>query len=258
MIAFHKIENRLLTKNLKELHIVPRGDLHIGDPGFNEKAFKEMIYKSRYVPTLFFDTGDILNNGIKSSVSNCYKEVIAPGDDQIDYAVNLLQESAKYTGFGIPGNHCKRSLKEVNIDVARKLYSDLQVPYFPIHVLAYVQFGCDRHGDPINYSFYAHHGAGGGSGRPGKTKKMLDQSIILEGADCYLRSHSHLIDAFPASINRFNARTGKVYKANEYHISTGTWLDTSDYAEEMELPPLPIGAPTIILSGTEKKIEVQV
>lgn len=198
----------------------------------------------------------MLNNGIRSSVSNCYKEIIPAGDPQIEYAYSIFKDTSDITLAGIGGNHELRTCKEVNIDVASHLYKKLAVPYLGIHGVIQLRFGKDSHGDPINYFLYIHHGSGGGSSRGGKTKKMLDQEFMVNGADIYARGHSHLIDAFTSSINQFNVRTKSVYKQNVYHVSTGNWLDTSDYAEIMEMPPLPIGCPTIKLNGKEKEIKV--
>jgi hypothetical protein len=228
----------------------------MGDPGFQEKAFKEKLYSFKHIPTIGLLTGDLLNNGIKSSVSPCYDEVIKPGDDQIDYLVDLLEPYADHFAGVIDGNHEYRSKKDVNISIA-KVYADrLKIPYLGVHALLKFQFGKNNKGDALNYIAYMHHGHGGGAGRGGKTSKMIAQESIICRSDIYFRSHSHIIDAFPTSIADYDERSMTVFRRKMYHVSTGTWLDSSDYAERAEYNHLPIGCPDVYLSGTKKEISV--
>ena len=256
MLTFTTVENRILSKNLTKLRVVPMGDSHIGDNGFQEKPFLEKLYSFKYEPTIGLLTGDLLNNGIKSSVSSCYEEVIKPGDDQIDYLVNLLWPYREYFAAAIDGNHEHRTKKESNLSLAKVYAERLGIPYYGVHALLKFQFGKNAKGDPVNYISYMHHGAGGGKARGGKVGRMVAQENIVCRSDLYIRSHSHLIDGFPTSIMDYDEREMKTFKRKMYHVSTGTWLDTSDYAERMELPSLPIGTPDIYLSGVEKSITI--
>jgi hypothetical protein len=244
--------------DLNELRVIPISDTHIGDKNFKEKELREKLYTCRYVPTIILLAGDLVNNGIKCSVSNCYEEIIPAGDPQINHLVSLLSPYKNDIGLIVPGNHELRSTKEVNIDVAR-IYADrLGAQYASPHALLKIQFGTNSKGDPINYILYMHHGSGGGKARSGKTKRMIDQEWMVDGADIYLRAHTHVNECFSTASIQFDERTMAVKTHVMYHVSTGTWLDTSEYAERMELPPLPIGSPEIMLSGREKKIEVKI
>ena len=60
----------------EDVHIKPLGDLHIGSRQFDEKrwnAWKDSIGDKKIVIV-----GDMINNGIKSSVSSTYEETMMP------------------------------------------------------------------------------------------------------------------------------------------------------------------------------------
>ena len=101
--------------HLEELFVIPISDTHIGDGEFDEKELKRTLEKGAQIGALFLLNGDIVNNGIKSSISSCYGEVIAPGDPQIDYAVELLKPYRELLIGSVEGNHERRSRKDVNI-----------------------------------------------------------------------------------------------------------------------------------------------
>ena len=258
IIKFLNCNVPILNQNLDYVRILPIGDAHIGDPSFQESKLKEELYSCRYEPTILILTGDILNNALRSSVSNCYKEVIPAGDEQINYALNIFGEYKKHIGLIVPGNHEYRTDKEVNVDLAKIYAERLGAPYLSPHGLLKVQFGKNAKGDPINYVLYVHHGSGGGKARSGKTKAMLDQEWMVSGADVYFRSHTHVIEAFSTEVVGFDIRHLTTSSKTIYHVSTGTWLDTSDYAERKELPILPVGCPKVTLSGKERKITITV
>ena len=256
ILRFAKVENKLLNQKLTKLRVVPIGDTHVGDPGFLEKNLKEKLYSFKYEPTIGLLTGDCLNNGIKSSVSSCYEEVIKPGDDQIDYFCNIIEPYAEYFEAVIDGNHEYRTKKDVNLSLAKVYAGRLGIPYYGVHALLKFQFGKNDKGDPTNYVMYMHHGSGGGKARGGKTNKMVAQESIICRADVYVRSHSHVIDAFPTAVLDYDERSMSVFKRKMYHVSTGHWLDASDYAERAEMPALPDGTPDIYLYGDKKRIEI--
>ena len=88
---------------------------------------------------------------------------------------------------------------------------------------------------------------------------MARQSEMVTGADIYIRSHTHIADTFPDCTVEFDIRSMKTFTRNHYHVSAGNWLDTTvgnSYAEEMELPPLPLSYPVIQLSGKDKQVKV--
>ena len=256
MLPFLTVQHKILNDSLTKLRVVPIGDAHIGDKGFQEKQLKEKLYSFKYEPTLGLLTGDMLNNGIKSSVSDCYEEVIKPGDDQIDYIVDLIFPYREYFASVIDGNHEYRSKKESNISLAKIYAERLGIPYHGTHALLKFHFGKNEKGDPINYITYLHHGSGGGKARGGKVNKMVAQENLVCRADVYIRSHTHIIDAFPTTITDYDERSMTTFQRKMFHVSTGTWLDTSGYSIRAEYQPLPVGAPDIYFSGKKKEVSV--
>lgn len=61
------------------IELYPVSDLHVGDPEFKEKDFKEFVdYVANNERAYIITLGDLINNAIKSSVSNVYNETMSP------------------------------------------------------------------------------------------------------------------------------------------------------------------------------------
>ena len=42
-MLFHTVTHKILTNKLEELHLIPIGDTHVGDPGFDDKLFMDKV-----------------------------------------------------------------------------------------------------------------------------------------------------------------------------------------------------------------------
>lgn len=241
--------------HLEELFIIPISDTHIGDGEFDERELKKTLEKGAQIGALFLLNGDIVNNGIKSSVSSCYGECIPPGDPQIDYAVTLFRPYRELIIGSVEGNHERRSRKDVNINPARAIANMLNVPYFGEDVLLQVRFGMKPNKKPCAYTLYATHGWAGGRTVGGKVNSLSSLGRVVV-SDIYVMSHVHQISAHTERIYVPDQRNQNVMERDQWYVSSGAYLGRSGYARSNGYAPQRTGSPVIRLDGRERRVEV--
>lgn len=251
-MLFLNVEHPYLNNTTETLNIVPLGDLHIGDPAFDEKKLQEKISWIKDTQTIVVLTGDCINNGLKSSVTNCYEEVLKPSE-QVKYLVNILTPIKERIVAGIEGNHERRTTKEVDQSPTEHYCERLGVHYCGDEVLLKFLFGRNAHNKPICYSAYATHGGGGGGNTPGNAVNMSARLGQIVYADMYFNGHTHKIDGRPDVCLIPDMRTEKVNEIETLFVSTGGFLQRRGYPVHKAMKPLRLGAPTVILSGKTKK-----
>jgi hypothetical protein len=239
----------------EELKFVVIADTHIGDGNFQEKELVKFIRKQMDDPnTRFAINGDLVNNGLKSSVTDTYEEVIEPGTPQIRAAADIFSMMGDRLLGIVQGNHERRSLRDSNISPAECIADKLHVPYFGNEVLFKFQFGKNRaEGCPMVYTAYLTHGAGGG-----RTKGAVANAMGRAGrtvvSDLSYRAHSHKILSYPDQIEIPVLQHNTVRDQKSWRISTGGWLTRGGYAVAGEFEPLVIGSPVVTLSGREREM----
>lgn len=113
--------------DLKTAYIYPIGDLHVGDPLFNEKKFKEFVnsIKSRD-DTYLILMGDLLDCAIKDSIGDTYSAIQNPQQAK-KYLIELLQPVKDKILGVIQGNHeCFDPETEILTRTGWKTYDQLQ------------------------------------------------------------------------------------------------------------------------------------
>lgn len=241
-----------LPDELTEVKIIPLFDLHIGSPQSNIGLLTKYLNQDAY----FILGGDLIDAGIKNSISNIYQQELTP-QEQLDKLVEIF---SKYKDriIGIcSGNHEYRINREVGIDILQVFAQLIQREqyYDPDSLVIHVRLGKNRHAKKTNYTFYVVHGWSGARKAGGKMNAVQElRGIIL--ADIYLVGHSHLKGIvcedflIPDHANRV------ITRIQQYFISVGSFYKYGDYAERRGLTVAQLGAPVIILSGRNKEIKI--
>ena len=254
-MLFHTVNHPILTDKLKELHLIPIGDTHVGDPGFDDKLFMDQVRQIQDDPNaLCVLTGDMINNALKDSVSNVY-DAMRPSDE-IRYFVKLMEPIKDKLIGVINGNHCIRTDKHSDISPAEVIAAKLNTPYFGDEVFLKVSFGRTvPHNNQVYYGLFLYHGAGGGrlAGSKVNVVQRMTQVVL---ADIYIAGHTHQISAVPQTIYVPDLRTNKVNEQKMMCVSTGSYLKRDGYPAQKGLPPMALGSPTIVMSGKRKDVKV--
>lgn len=244
------------------IHIL--ADVHIGAEEADAFAFEQLVLRIASTPGHFaILAGDLIDNGIKSSVTNVYRATMRPGEQKREMT-RILEPLRDRILCLIPGNHCFRTSKEVDddpcYDIASKL--DLEDLYRENIGILRLQVGIDhrntRSGIQRRRVYYAGvvHGAGGGAmlgatvNRNDAFMGGMDNLDILVTAHCH-KQYVHLGSKF--WVDRAN---GVVTQRPYLVISAGSWLRYGGYAARKQLRPVSMpGTDRLVLYGNEHKFE---
>lgn len=241
-----------------ELEVYPVSDVHLGDPKTDEALFEAFTKHILLEPNRFVIlNGDLINNAIKTSVSNVYNEKYSPKIQKymmIDYLKPLTERILCI----VPGNHEARNSKEVDNDITYDMAYALGLTDYYCENGAYIniQFGNDRHGRHLSYTGYIVHGKGGGR-NAGSSLAVLEKLSMVCIADFYVMGHTHQCEGCKKAYFRPNATWDKL----EYHeralVISRPWQDYGGYAQRSLYTPTVKGAKPMILNGRRKDIEVR-
>ena len=185
-----------LSKELKSAEIHTFADLHIGDKFCNEGEIKERIKYVKETPNAYaILNGDIINNATKTSVSDCYAEMLTP-TQQMTRFVELFEPIKDKILCITSGNHENRTYNKEGIDITRLCARELGIEdrYSKSGAVVFLRLGKQSprfHNRRVCYTIYCTHGTGGGRKEGAKATRLADMASIID-ADIYIHSHTHL------------------------------------------------------------------
>ena len=245
----------------QDLHIYAISDVHLGAAEHNERAWK------RFCDTVLDDknayiilAGDLLNWGLKNSVSNVYAETMRPRE-QKRMMTDMLTPLKKRILCGVPGNHERRGMRESDDDPTYDIMCKLDLEHLYRENMAFVKIQMGKkegHGeDNPTYMLVVTHGAGGGVLSGATINRNERFGYAIDGADALVVGHSHKpMVSQPAKIkiDPFNNRvTIKPFKV----VVATSWLDYGGYAAQKMLLPASHAAQVMTLKGKKKEIRVE-
>lgn len=244
-----------------DLKIYPVGDLHIGAPEFNVRewdAFKKQLMSE---PNSYITIGgDMMNNGLKSSVTNVYEETMRPAD-QKKWVARELEPIRDKILCVIPGNHENRSGKDADdsplYDVCAKL--DIEDLFRPNMAIVKLRIG-DKDGcgsrNPT-YTLAVHHGTGGGIYTGATVNRNERFSYYFDGVDIMIVGHAHKGAVTRPEKIVVDHANNKIRKESVIVIGSTSWLEYGGYALRKMLQPSSTGIQTLYLYGDHKQAEVR-
>lgn len=234
----------------KYINLYPIADAHIGSQEFNETKFKEWLEivkaDGNALVTL---SGDLLNNGIKSSKTNCYEETMRP-QAQKEYLYNALLPIKEKILAACGGNHEYRNIKEVDNDPLYDVMCWLQIGERYRQNICFVKLSLGRvprNGKPVTYGVVLTHGA---------SRNKHDKFINgIDGADVFISGHTHQNEYQQPSKIRMDTRNNKVSFAPYRKVVCIPFQESGGYSIRGEYMPGSIDEFQVLkLSGERKKI----
>ncbi len=248
----------LIYKFNNNIKIKPLSDLHIGSQGFMSKEwlqFKEEILQDEN--TYIVIAGDMMDNALKSSVSNVYEQTMRPAD-QKKWLSNELKDIKDRILCIVSGNHERRSEKDSDdnplYDVCCKL--DIEDRYRSNMAFIKIQLG-ERNSKRQTYVLGITHGSGGGS-----TGNAINRNekfaYAIDGLDLLITGHTHKpANSFPAKI-LVDSKNNKVSIKPFKTIIASSWQAYAGYPLREMMNPSAFVKQTITLHLNEKIIETNV
>lgn len=263
MAFYTKVDDVLVytfSPDWKTFELYPLCDLHIGDPKTDEKAFFEFVKfilseENRYITI----QGDLMNNAIKSSVSNVYNENRNPHEQKKWLVHHLLPLKDRILCY-VPGNHEGRSTKDADVhliyDIAESIGGQDYAlsKYKENGAFIKIRFGLITHGlKTATYTGFICHGSGGGAKAGGYLNKLEDYAYSIDGIDFMIAGHTHKKFGSKPSKMVVDAQNNMVTERDFLVTSSGAWQTYGGYAMRGLMRPGTRGKTPIIFSGTEKE-----
>lgn len=198
--------------------------------------------------------GDLINNGIKSSVTNVYKEKYSP-KEQKRQMVELLDTISGKIVCGVRGNHEYRSAKESDVDVMEDMFLQLGIgqAYMQDMGILKTSLGEKLNRKQATYSFGVAHGARGGQLLGSGLNKPDAFQAIVEGIDGIMSGHTHKPIKAPSARLQFDPHNNNVIRTKTLIFICTSWLGYGGYPERGMMKPTAFAPDTIRLDGRKKE-----
>lgn len=244
-----------LGNDVYSVKLYPLGDLHVGSGHFTQKEFEGIVEEIRLTPNaVVILNGDLINNAIKTSVSDTYGEKLTP-EQSIDYLVNVLSPIKEKIIGVTEGNHEVRTYKLTGINILKNLCYRLNImdKYHPISNVIFLSFGKSRGRDTVRntFSIYHTHGHGGGRTVGAKANGVHRLSQVVH-ADLYIHSHTHTPIVFKENYVVCNNGNKGVKEVSRMFVNTNAYEGFGGYGEVMKLPPSNREPIRVTLSADER------
>ena len=246
---FLPIKIKLDEKTYRDgITIVPLGDVHYGSKEFNSVRWHNAIKRIQDDPKCFAVlVGDMIDNGVKSSVSNVYEQTVSPREQKA-WLTDELKPIRDKILAAVGGNHERRSAKEVDddplYDVMVRL--GLEDKYRSNIAFLSVAFVCktidnlrQKKTEParVVYVFAITHGAGGGMYATSVGGRLTNFSLSLSGVDCLIVGHTHKPITFPLSRLVYDKHAQTVTQEQFNVVVASSFLDFGGYPVQKLLTP---------------------
>lgn len=254
----------LITRHIENkdpIHIYLIADLHAGALEFMWKEWEAFTKKIMDTPNAYLITaGDMINNATRSSISDVFRETMAPSTQKWWLAEQLepLAKKGKILAM-TDGNHERRSEKDADInpmyDVAVQI--GCEDIYRPDIAFLKLQFGDIKGNGQTNptYVIAVTHGAGGGALTGSSVNKSEKASAYFDGIDVLVTAHTHKGHITKPAKYVVNKYANKVTRTHTVCIGCVSWLEWAGYAVRKLMPPAHVADPQhLILMGNKKEI----
>ena len=133
----------------------------------------------------------------------------------------------------------------------------LGVPYCQAETLLKIPIGKNCHNKPVVYVAFAVHGWSNGRLWGSKAINLDRLKDLVPTADLFLMGHTHSQHVHKDTVFIPDLYNNNVMVKTRHFVNTGSYQRRGDYVKRKALPGQCLGTSLIRLSGTEKKIVVE-
>ena len=220
--------------------IVPLADAHYGSQEFNEVRWHKAIKRIYDDPNCFCVlVGDLMDNGLKNSVTNIYEATCSPRK-QKEWLIEELKPIAGKILGACGGNHERRSGREADIDPLYDVMlaigkEDVYRQSICFMQVRFVRADGKQH--RADFAFAITHGAGGGMYVGSSANRVQNFGLTIDGCDCIITGHTHKPLTFPVSKLVFDGHAKQIRQEQFTVVVASSFLDYGGYPVEKLLPP---------------------
>ena len=239
-----------------KLTIVPLADAHYGAREFNETRWTNTLKRIYEDPHCFCVlVGDLIDNGLKNSVTNVYAATCPPSEQKkwLVEQLSPLAVTGKILG-AVGGNHERRTAKEADQDplydvmlMMGKEHLYRQNICFMQIKLTYPFKGQDK--QRTEFSFAITHGSGGGMYIASSANRLQNFGNAIEGIDCLITGHTHKPMTFP--VCKLVFENGAILTKQFVVAVASGFLDYGGYPVQKMLTPTAQTSTEILLTYSQ-------
>ena len=237
-------------------YVIPFSCLHEGHPLCNEEKFigyRDWILERDNAYCAL--NGDLAEAAIMGSKGDVYQATM--NTSQVKKRVKELFKplaDEKRILFMSGGNHEYRIYKETGNDISLDMALSLDLEdVYDMHGIC----GTIKVGD-IKYSLYMKHGKGGGKTQAFKMRKMKEMAGVIKNCDLYIMAHIHDVLTFQIEPIFIDIEKSEKYSIKQTFVSSSSFLEYGDYAEDADFEPAKTGSPRIRLNAEKKDCHVSI
>lgn len=241
-----------------DITVYPLADVHLGSEESAMPVFARLIAQIASEPNSYVTLqGDLIDNGLKNSVTNIYRATMSPREQKREMAECLAPIRDKILCI-IPGNHERRSSNETDDCPAYDIASKLDLEDIYRENMAVIRMGLGKRSNLKEYTYNVAcmHGAGGGA-QAGATVNRYEAFLsALDGVDILIAGHSHKPYALRGSKLILDLQNHRVLQRPTLSMCAGSWLNYAGYpVTAMMRPVAEPGANRLVLHGTRYRFE---
>lgn len=234
------------------------GDMHIGDELCDIELIKDTIdYIKKTKDCYCILNGDLINNALKTSKSDSYKEQMTIEEEQ-DMLIELLMPIKDKILVIATGNHEYRTslLAGINplkaVALALGLKNKLVENSYLLNIEFGVAYGVKNQTN--KYVVFGMHGGSGGGRRAGATANALqDMALVRPDMDLYIHSHTHTVISYSDLIFLYDRKTKKTKEHQRTYYNANAFLKYGGYAEQKGYKPADRTPSVLVINALRKK-----
>jgi len=251
-------------------HIIPLGDFHIGNIGFDiDKLKKTVKYIEDHDNIYWLGMGDYLDcityMDKRFDPSTIEKKYLSCLDGVVQYQLTDLLDilhpiMPRCLGMH-RGNHEEKIRKNHMYDIMYEIWREYQVNLLQDSAFTNISFrsSCESNNNTFAVTIFSAHGNVSGRKDGGKINRLTDLIGMFE-ADVYLLAHSHVKLTTTKDILRLNQR-GHIVPSKKTMAYTGCFLNgymegCSSYVEKGMYPPSTTGVVKVSINPSRRDIHI--
>lgn len=248
-----------------DITIIPIFDVHLGSPECMEQEFIKFINTVAQTPhTYMILGGDLIDNGTRASVGSAIFRQTMPPSQQKREMAKILAPVADRILCLLPGNHERRSTKDVDDDPVYDIACKLDIEDRYRENIAFVKIQLGREGGVAHVNGYDRpayvvtvvHGSGGGIMTGSAVNRNERFGYVIDGADVLITGHTHKPYVTQPGKIKIDTNNNKVSIKPFKVISATSWLEYGGYAAQKMLLPSTHCLHTLTLRGKRKEMIV--
>lgn len=255
--------NVKITAPKNAFQIMVLGDMHIGDELCDLDLIKETVeYIKKTKDCYCILNGDLINNALKTSKSDTYKEQMTIEQEQ-DMLIDLLSPIKDKILVMATGNHEHRTslLAGINPLKAVALALGIKNKLVDNSYLLNIEFGVAHGMKNLSnkYVVFGIHGGSGGGRRAGATANALqDMALIRPDMDLYIHSHTHTQISYNDMVFLYDRKTKKTKEHQRTFYNANAFLKYGGYAEQKGYKPTDRNPSVLVVNALRKNGEMKI